>query len=104
MKYLIICLTIVIFYSCNTDNNSPEALAKTFCNCSENLGNAIQEKKKNKISDKEFEKTRMEWIQCMGPSDPRASMSEDEVMKFDEAYKKAVLKKCPNIARNNGFN
>jgi len=104
MKYFIICLTILTFTSCASKSESPEAMAKLFCNCSDKFGTAIADNKEKKISDKEFEKSRMEWLQCMGPDDPRANMNPDEVTKFDEAYKKAILKQCPKTARNYGFN
>jgi hypothetical protein len=104
MKHLIICLSFIVLASCASNADSPEAMAKTFCNCSEKFGTDIAANKEKKISDKEFEKSRMAWLKCMGPNDPRATMNPDEVLKFDEAFKKAILNKCPKTARNYGFN
>jgi hypothetical protein len=104
MKYFSICIILLFFYSCSNSVKSPKDLAKVFCNCSEKLGNAITDNKTKKLSDKDFEKVRMEWIQCMGPNDPRSAMNPEEVEKFDEDYKKEILKQCPNIAQHYGFN
>ena len=103
MKYPIICLTFIILVSCTSNADSPEAMAKLFCNCSEKFGIDIANNKEKKISDKEFEKSRIEWLKCMGPNDPRATLNPDEVLKFDEAFKKAILKQCPKTGRNYGF-
>lgn len=104
MKKLLASITLLSFVACSAGTDSPESFAKKFCNCSENLGSAIEKKKGNNISDKEFERVRMEWQECMGPSDPREAMSLEEVEKFDQAFNKAVLKKCPKVARNYGIN
>jgi hypothetical protein len=104
MKHLIICLSFIVFGSCASNADSPEAMAKIFCNCSEKFGADIAGNKEKKISDKEFDKSRIAWLKCMGPYDPRATMNPDEVLKFDEAFKKAILNKCPKIAQNYGFN
>jgi hypothetical protein len=103
MKKILVCLSLLVG-ACAAGSDSPESFAKKFCNCSENLGKAIGEKKENKISDKEFEKVRSGWQECMGPSDPRETMSPEEVVKFDEAFNKAVKEKCPKIAQNYGIN
>ncbi len=104
MKKLLASLTLLSFVACSAGSESPESFAKKFCNCSENLGKAIEKKKENNVSDKEFEKVRMEWQECMGPSDPREAMSQEEVEKFDLAFNKAVVKKCPKVARSYGIN
>ena len=50
MKHLIICLSFIVFGSCASNADSPEAMAKIFCNCSEKFGADIagnKEKKRN---------------------------------------------------------
>jgi hypothetical protein len=103
LKISAVLLSFLIFQSCGSQTNSPEDFAKKFCSCSEELSMAVVKLKNQKISLKEFEIAKNEQINCMGPNDPRQSLSPAEVDKFDAAFYKALFEKCPNTARNYGF-
>jgi hypothetical protein len=103
MKVMYFAAFLLLLTSCASSPNTPESWAKKFCNCSDELGKAIVKLKAEKMTQKEFEAVKIEQEKCMGPTDPRQSMSEAEVLVFDAAFMKAIFEKCPNVARNYGF-
>jgi hypothetical protein len=104
MKYHFLALLMLIFIGCGNKNpKTPEEFAEKFCGCSEEMGKAIVKLKSDLMSMPDFQKAKREQESCMGPNDPRQSMSETEVMAFDASFLKAVYEKCPTIARNYGF-
>jgi len=104
MKNIYYTFIVLTLAACGRGyDNSPEGLASKFCDCSEEMGKAIVKLKAQRMTQGEFETIKREQEACMGPNDPRQSMSEGEVLNFDAAFLKAVFEKCPNTARNYGF-
>jgi hypothetical protein len=101
-KFFSLFALLVLLASCGKP--SAAKYAEQFCNCSEDLAKARIQLENNRIDSNAYKQIEIEQLKCMGEGDPRSAFQNaTDSFKFEAAFLEELKNRCPNVARNYGF-
>lgn len=103
-KWIFLLSVAATLFLASCGKPSAAKYAEKFCACSEDLAKAEIQLKNQRIDAKAYALIKADQKVCMGEGDPRSNLkTSKDSLAFEAAFLEELKTRCPNIARNYGF-